>query len=610
MSFFHQLNREYSRLHQAKEEAFWSRNMGLSDGVSKEFEQRELALQEFTNNQEHYQKVCRRLKQADLTDEEQVGLKGWKEFFELNTMQSEEAFAIHKELLKLEGKILKARSDFQTGYKDPKTGEWVAKTFNELSEIMATEDSEEIRKSAWENFHSMGAYYMDHGFPEIVKKRNELARSLGHSDYYEYKVRITERVAKTKIFDVLDDLVVKTEKLNKDYLKKVASEKGEKALKPWNFLYATGGDLTKKKDPYFKFEHALQVWGESFSKLGVDYQGAKLTLDLMDRKGKDANGFMHGPVPAYYNSEDQISATINFTSTAVAGQVGAGQKGLATLLHEGGHAAHFSNITMPAPCFSQEFAPTSVAFAETQSMFMDTFTSDPHWLVRYAQDDSGQPMPKELLKENIKQQQEQSTNFFRRALSVVYTEKRIYELSNDEINKENLLKIFAETERELSAMEGAPRPVGSVPHILWREASAYYHGYILAQMGVYQTRDFLLKKLGSLVDNSEVGKILQQTYWQKGNLYTFFEFIEAMTGKPFSADATVSYLSQTEEGLSKQVEEALTHFYSAAHQSEPVHLNAQIILMHGDDLIASNKEDSFEEMSRKFGEWVKQLDIK
>ena len=51
--------------------------------------------------------------------------------------------------------------------------------------------------------------------------------------------------------------------------------------------------------------------------------------------------------------------------------VGSGLTGLTTLMHEAGHAAHFANIRMPSPLFSQERAPTSVAYAELQSMFLD-----------------------------------------------------------------------------------------------------------------------------------------------------------------------------------------------------------------------------------------------
>ena len=66
-----------------------------------------------------------------------------------------------------------------------------------------------------------------------------------------------------------------------------------------------------------------------------------------------------------------VPAAINFTSEAKPDQVGSGIRAINTLFHEGGHAAHFANVVQNSPCFSQEYPPTSMAYAETQSMFCD-----------------------------------------------------------------------------------------------------------------------------------------------------------------------------------------------------------------------------------------------
>ena len=58
-------------------------------------------------------------------------------------------------------------------------------------------------------------------------------------------------------------------------------------------------------------------------------------------------------------------------------QVGSGKTALVTLLHEGGHAAHFACIDQATPLASQERAPTSVAYAENQSMFLDSLAGSP-----------------------------------------------------------------------------------------------------------------------------------------------------------------------------------------------------------------------------------------
>jgi oligoendopeptidase F len=92
-----------------------------------------------------------------------------------------------------------------------------------------------------------------------------------------------------------------------------------------------------------------------------------MTLDLLDRRGKYSNGFCHWPQPAWRKADGswQPSST-NFTSLADPSAVGSGKVALTTLMHEAGHAAHFANIDQGSPLFSQERAPTSVAYAENQ----------------------------------------------------------------------------------------------------------------------------------------------------------------------------------------------------------------------------------------------------
>ena len=62
--------------------------------------------------------------------------------------------------------------------------------------------------------------------------------------------------------------------------------------------------------------------------------------------------------------------------------MGSGKTALVTLLHEGGHAAHFANIEQATPLASQERAPTSVAYAENQSMFLDSLAGGPRHMLR------------------------------------------------------------------------------------------------------------------------------------------------------------------------------------------------------------------------------------
>lgn len=149
--------------------------------------------------------------------------------------------------------------------------------------------------------------------------------------------------------------------------------------------------------------------------------------------------FCHWPQPAYFKADGTwVPSQTNFTSLATPTQIGSGRTALVTLLHEGGHAAHFANVLQRSPffrsavlamdapgspagcagahvpataltaCFgwassgpcscrlpmrSQERAPTSVAYAETQSMTLDSLAGDAAWLGRYARNRCGASLP-------------------------------------------------------------------------------------------------------------------------------------------------------------------------------------------------------------------------
>jgi Zn-dependent oligopeptidase len=388
------------------------------------------------------------------------------------------------------------------------------------------------------------SFVLQHGYIEIVKERNRLARMLGYEDYYDFKVSRNEGFGKKRLFELLDDLERNTRDACHRAIGNLKKLKGETADRAWNFGYFTAGSITKLLDPYFQFQSALGRWGRSFMNLGIRYNGSSLTLDLLSRTGKYENGFMHGPFPAYLDEGKFLPAQINFTSLGTPGQLGSGFGELNTLFHEGGHAAHFSNIFMPAPCFSQEFAPTSVAFAETQSMFCDSLVGDADWRTRYAKDGAGVALPLEITRQGIELQHKYLANRVRQILNVPYVEKAIYEMSESQLTPENIIRTIREIENRILGLSESPRPTLSIPHLISGESSAYYHGYVLAEMAVHQTRAFFLKRDGYLMDNPKIGPDLAEHYWKPGNSRTFLELVQDLTGKPFSAEAIVADINR------------------------------------------------------------------
>ncbi|MGH2569948.1 MAG: M3 family metallopeptidase, partial [bacterium] len=489
------LNESYLERHRHKETAFWETRMGLADRHA-ELAEADVELKEFLGDGERLAEL-RRLREKAVTAEQKQVLDGWILMFSRNQVEDPDARAMLRDIVARESALQKARGEMRLGYEG--SAGFVAASSVALGNAVRTNPDVRIRRAAFDGLRSIETFALTNGWPEIVKLRNRFAKKLGFEDYYDYKVQWAEGFDKKTLFRILDELEARTRARAQEEIGRLRAEHGGDATDPWNFGFLTwGGGLQADRDPYFRFEDALERWVRSFGALGIAFRRAKLTLDLVDRKGKYENGFMHGPVPAFVRRGQWLPAEINFTANALPGQVGSGFRAIQTLFHEGGHAAHFANVVMPAPCFSQEYAPTSVALAETQSMFCDSLLTDADWQTRYAKDEDGTPIPFSLIEKDIRVTHPFFGQNVRNMLVICYAEKALYETPDHELTPERILEMFRDAEARISLLPaGNPRPTLAVPHLLSWEASAYYHGYVLAQMAVQQTRGHFLRKYGS-----------------------------------------------------------------------------------------------------------------
>ena len=600
-----EMKEQFLALHERKEDLFWVTKMGTADdaeAAGRQMAEAEIAVNRFLQDPARLRRLRDLEASGEGTDEQKRVLAGWIATLGANVVEDPKAQALSEDIVGLEADLARARGQMKLGFIDPATGQLEPASSVRLAMMMRTDAEEGRRRAAYEGLRSIEAYVLENGFLEIVKKRNQLGRLLGYDDYYDWRTSVVERKRKREIFASLDDLAARTRERAMAELAAFARDKGAAVLEPWNFGYARTGDLSRLLDPYFSFASSLRRWGQSFAALHIGYRGATLTLDLLDRPGKYENGFMHGPGVAFMDEGTWRAARINFTSTAIPSQVGSGLRGLETLFHEGGHAAHFSNIVTAAPCFAHEFAPTSIAYAETQSMFLDSLIGDADWRRRYARNEAGAPMPLDLIEADVAQDQPFKGWDVRAMLTIPFGERALYELENP--TPDQVLEIFRRIERETQGLSAGVRPVLAVPHLLAGESSAYYHGYIMAEMAVHQTRAYFLKRDGQLSDNPRIGPDLAEHYWKPGNSVAFDDTLRALTGSPLSADALVDECNITVDEALRQAR----HTAARANQKPPagpVDLDARIRVVHGREVVADTAEGGFDEACRRFEGWVR-----
>eukprot|EP00586_Coscinodiscus_wailesii_P004918 CAMPEP_0172487174 /NCGR_PEP_ID=MMETSP1066-20121228/16125_1 /TAXON_ID=671091 /ORGANISM="Coscinodiscus wailesii, Strain CCMP2513" /LENGTH=648 /DNA_ID=CAMNT_0013253617 /DNA_START=116 /DNA_END=2062 /DNA_ORIENTATION=+ len=625
-AFVNGFNENYALKHEAFENQFWGTKMALkgtsatpysTDLLSKTKKEMEDLLSDasiLSDAKSFRDAIQNETSTASNNDELIKVLNVIIRTCQCNTFPTASAKAIREETNAIEGTLEKARNEMTLGYTNEK-GEFVAASSVSLRTLMRTSTHEAVRKSAYDGLRSIGDFVCSNGFLEIVKRRNALAKQLGFVDYYDYTVQNAEGFGKDRLFEILDGLEEGTRPLLDNALATLERRHGPSALQPWNTGYLMAGSTIKKMDPYFPFGKAVENYMRSYAAMKISYADATMTLDLLDRPKKYSNGFCHWPTPAWVKPDGtHIPSSTNFTSLADPTAVGSGLTALNTLMHEAGHAAHFANIRQPSPLFSQERAPTSVAYAENQSMFLDSLVGDARWRAKYARDREGRPVPFEILEEGMRATKPFEVFQLRAMLAVSYFEKALYELPEERVTGEVVKALADEIEGKIQG-GASPRPLLSVPHLVSDEASCYYQGYTLAEMSVHQTREYFMERDGYIVDNPNVGPTLTKSYWNCGNSRPFLEIVKELTGKELSGEAWVNALKKDlEEHIASEKKDYDDMIQKCLHKAQnedkvngeekDLDLQMTVKFVDGDEIIADSSELGLLNACREFEKFV------
>jgi hypothetical protein len=607
---FRWLNHAYIAVHKTKEDLLWATYMATSNDQAG-FTQAENAYKAFISDPANLRATRDHLARLEVLpagearDALRHGLIGWLALFEANVINNDAGRRLMREIIEAEAALFASKRELQPRHIN-EHGESEVATLSMLAINQATNPVEARRRSSFEGFREIERWVLDHGFLDLVKLRNRFARALGYDNYFQFKLRKNERMTPEQLTNILDDFMARTNAAHARSLANLRVHHGDQALTPWNLRFFASGDVVRRMDEYMPFGLALRRWVQSFRRLGIQFRGATLQLDLMERPGKYQNGFCHCPLPTWVNETGEwVRAQINFTALAKPDQVGSGLSAINTLFHEGGHAAHAANVVQNAPCFSQEYAPTSMAYNETQSMFCDSLLHDADWLARYARNAEGEVIPEALIRDRVVSRQPMRA-FDERSLAVVpYFEAALYRLTDEALAPEAVLALARETEVRVLGLE-SPRPILAIPHLLNQESAASYQGYLLAHMAVGQTRAFFLRQYGYLTDNSAIGPALAKHYWAPGNGIDHDATLRSLTGEGWSARYLAEECNLSVDQAWDRAQAARATAATRTYPSGvPAALDAHIRVVHGAEVIAdsSGGEDA---MCDRFEAWVRE----
>ncbi len=590
----HYLNTTYSKIHTTFEDLFWISFMG-DHSVNDKKELASKARNEFRANEMLKNAVDEYIKHSTGETKERLGY--WQRFFSLYQVPVE-ARALKEKINALETKIETVHATRKEGYIDPKTGKFIKAARNAMRSLIGTSDDEAVRKACFDAMTKLNLESVDR-YVTLVQLRNEYARILGYEDFYAFKLDTEEGMTKKELFTLFDTIYEKT-KYGFENIRKL--EKTMPGLrKPWNFSYMMAGSFVKEEDQYYPFEESLDRWGKSFAALGITYQGSALVFDLLDRAGKYDNGFCHWPEPIRFEGKKRIPGRAQLTCNVVLGLPGQSSLGLETLFHEGGHAAHLLNVEMKDVCVNNEYPPSSTAWAETQSMFLDTVFSSIEWRSRYAKNPAGEIYPFSFFERRVRALHVIQPLGMMSLMCVCGFEKEVYEIKN--LTGEKVIAAAKKAMKKYSDYSADSLWVLGVPHIYAWDNACGYQGYALAELALSQWREYFFKKYGYIVDNPHIAKEMKKV-WKYGSSKTFPELVKIATGKKLSAMPYIRNVTRSIPSVLKTAKERIETLSKKPHYKKSINLDAHITLVSGKEVIANNKK-SFEDMSQKYAAWLK-----
>lgn len=491
--------------------AYWN---ATTTGKKEDYEKYELCQKEtakFLNNKENYEKIKEFLK-THIKDE--LVKRQLKLLYN--------SYLGNQGDIKLINKILEKSTSMEE-----KFNKFRAKidgkefTDNQIKDILMGETDSRKLQEVWEASKMQGELVAG-DLIELVKLRNQLAKSLGFENYYLLSLEANEQTEKdiSKIFKEVEEL---TDSSFKEVKKKIDSffykRYNTKELKPWHYQ-----DLFFQEAPHihnvdldnFYTEDILVKAEKFYSSIGIDVSDIIKRSDLYEKPGKYQHAYCMD-----LDREGDIRSLMNIKNN---------EKWMDTVLHELGHGVYWKYIDKSLPFLIRDTSHTLTTEAIAQlfgrnsknTSFIKKFCNASSDEIDKIEKDIGESLKfKELI-------------FSRWSQVMLNFERSLY--SNPD---QNLNKLWWDLIKKYQGINFSRDKADWASKIHFVSSPVYYHNYLIGELFASQINNSIakniLKKKSSrnldYSDSREIGKYLKSKIFLPGAIYKWDELIKHSTGE-------------------------------------------------------------------------------
>jgi peptidyl-dipeptidase A len=424
------------------------------------------------------------------------------------------------ELTEMGTKIENKYSNYRTEVNGKKLSD------NEVEEILKNSTNNAELEAVWTSQKKIGDIVAK-DIIALVKKRNELARSLGFDNYHTMSLTFSEQDPKEieKLFDELDDLTASAfnkEKAKMDaFLAKRLNIK-ENELMPWDyqnrFFQEAPQIYNVDLDKYYANQNLVAITEAYYKGLGLPIDDMVKKSDLFEKPNKNQHAY------CINIDRDELDIRVLCNVKPDANWMG-------TLLHEFGHALYEKHYAKDLPWNLK--SPAHIFTTEAIAMLFGRFSNNPQWM----QDVLNVPEKEaKAIAEEANNTLRLQQLVFSRWSQVMYRfEKALYADPDQDLN--TLWWTLVEKYQNIKKPEGRNQPDWATKiHIA--TSPCYYHNYHLGELFASQLYYTIAKKIGkdgsqtlSFNNQKEVGKFLIDNVFSVGAKYKWEDMIKKATGE-------------------------------------------------------------------------------